>query len=124
MPLLRKIMDFVERWAFVPILAWDYSVPADEVNDYDLRMVSNCRLGIFEVSVPEGEQMEIMRMLSDGSKVLLLYQIRDRGKDKMSEHTTKMLSTLKHENLTWRGFAHVDDLDGIIRAWLSPAVPD
>lgn len=115
MVLLRKIKKVVAAVGYTAILPRDdVAVPLQDVHDWDLRILHNCRFAIFEVSVPAGELMEIERVRDYGTQALLIYQSREAGPP---EHITKMIRTCK---LPLKGYFSDEELPPMIKDFFSP----
>jgi len=118
MAILNYLKDIVYKSDFHPILAFDYNVPKDDIHDFDLRLVPNCKYTIFEVTTPQGELMEILRSVDYRNRILLLYQVREPDDMEMPQQITTMLSTLKYDSLEKQGYNHINELNGIVETWL------
>lgn len=77
LPILRAIQEAVIRSGFQPILPYDFMVPGKLIHHHDLMLLHCCRLGIFEVSAPAGQLMEIERAKDYDVDVILFYTDRD-----------------------------------------------
>ena len=77
LPILRDIQETVIRLGFQPILPYDFMVPEKLIHHHDLMLLHCCRLGIFEVSSPAGQLMEIERAKDYDVQVILFYADRD-----------------------------------------------
>jgi len=118
--VLRKISDVVTDCGHQPLLAYDQGVAPSDVSDADLRMVAECKLAIFEVSIPGGgDLMEILRSSDYNNHTLLIYQIRDESDKKMPQHITSMLTTLKRDRIERQGYSRIEELEKIVRSWLN-----
>ena len=77
LPILRDIQETVIRSGFQPIFPYDFMVPEKLIHHHDLMLLHCCRLGIFEVSSPAGQLMEIERAKDYDVQVILFYADRD-----------------------------------------------
>ncbi len=117
-PRLRDIRNAVEDLGFVGIIPRDdVIVPLEEVHDWDLRILHDCRFAIFDVSVPAGEMMEIERVRDYGTQALLIYGSREQAKDGPPEHITRMIRTFR---LPLKGYPDTEGLKTIVAEFLSP----
>ena len=77
---LRVIKRHVENLGFRPILALDdFDVPDIDIHDCDLRLLHNCKYAIFDITHSAGELMEIERCNEYGTRVMVVYQLREKG---------------------------------------------
>lgn len=82
---LRAIRRYVEQAGFVPIFPLDdYDIPRDQIHDWDIRLLHNCKYAIFDVSVPAGELMEIERALTFKTEPYWYFKSRNQGKQHLS----------------------------------------
>ena len=93
---LREATDQVCRDAgldFVTIFPLDScNLPKEEIHDWDMRILHNCKYAIFEVSNPGGELMEIERAGAEyKTKTLLLFQARGPEDADVPRHAKTML---------------------------------
>ncbi len=116
---LRKIYKIVKGLGLKPVFPYDdFEIPQDEIHDWDLRILHNCKQAIFEVTLPGGELMEIARVRDYRYRSLLVYNLRDRpepGKDEPPNVRTMLLQSGPHE---YRGYVDDRDLKRIIREFL------
>lgn len=75
--VLREIADIVRELGYQPIIALDFDASKEEVRSYDLRLLSNCKYAIFEISFSDGHLIEIERSGDYKVQALLVYQVRD-----------------------------------------------
>jgi len=75
--ILRDIEEAVKKSGFEPILPYDFAVPPKLIHRHDLMLFHCCRLGIFEVSSPAGQLMELERAKDYDVEVILFYVDRD-----------------------------------------------
>jgi hypothetical protein len=96
MPLLRKIVGYVNGTGFRPILAFDVKkVPKKKIHDFDMKLLSLCKYAIFEVSTGNGQMMEIQSAFESlGTVVFAVYKTRSARHSKPSEAVSTMLTTL------------------------------
>lgn len=76
---LRDIKDVVYELqaGFTPILPHDdFQIPPNQIYEWDLRLLHNCKYAIFEVTHPGGELFEIARCAEYKVITLLMYQAR------------------------------------------------
>ena len=118
MAILNQIKAIVDENGFVPILAFNFNFKNDNIHNYDIRLLANCKYSIFEVTKPEGDLMEIERAKDFQNHILLLYQVRDPSNRNMPPSITSMLSTLKYELLEKKGYNQTTELYSIIKGWL------
>ena len=77
LPILRVIQEAVISSGYEPIIPYDFMVPKALIHHHDLMLLHCCRLGIFEVSYPAGQLMEIERAKDYDVQVILFYPDRD-----------------------------------------------
>ena len=101
--VLRAIQEAVIKSGFQPILPYDFWVPPDKIHHHDLMLLHCCRLGIFEVSSPAGQLMEIERANDYNVEVILFYTDRDGPPHSLST----MVSTAGY---TMEAYSDISDL--------------
>lgn len=107
---LRAIKRYVESAGFVPVFPLDdYKIPEEQIHDWDIRLLHNCKYAIFDVSVPAGELMEIERALTFRTRTLLLFQIKHPGQT-APEQVASMLRTSGHRLQGYKDPSDVSDL--------------
>jgi AAA+ ATPase superfamily predicted ATPase len=106
MPVLREIARFVSECKKIPILAYDFDVPKDKINEYDLKLLHRCRYAIFEVTLPDGHHYEIAAGLQYNVNEHLLYQVRDESREVPST-VTSMLRTLNVQGIRPTHFGYL-----------------
>ncbi len=112
LPILRDIQEAVIRSDFQPIIPFDFIVPEEHIHHHDLMLLHNCRLGIFEVSTPAGQLMEIERAKDYGVKVILFYTDRNGPPHSL----TMMVQTAGYKMNTYRDSS---DLKQKVTDWLA-----
>lgn len=110
--VLKAIQEAVIESGFQPILPYDCLVPPDKIHHHDLMLLHCCRLGIFEVSSPAGQLMEIERAKDYDVQVILFYTDRDGPPHSLST----MVSTAGY---TMDAYSDIPDLKQKVRKWLS-----
>lgn len=115
---LRAIKGYVKQAGFVPIFPLDdYDIPKDQIHDWDVRLLHNCRYAIFDVSVPAGELMEIERALTFKTKTLLVFQVKESGQ-KTPEQVASMLRTSGHRLQGYSDPSDSNDLGEKVKRFL------
>lgn len=95
---------------FVPILPYDdFLLPAEEIHDWDLRLLHLCSYAIFEVTYPAGELMEIQRVRDYKVNTLLVYD-GSRSKGEPAKARTMLLQSGEHEHQGYWGDDHLTEL--------------
>jgi signal recognition particle subunit SEC65 len=61
MPILREIEATVKELGFQPIIARDFDIPKVRTRDDTIRLLYQCKYFIFEVTLPDGHFIEIVR---------------------------------------------------------------
>lgn len=110
--ILREIQDVVIRSGFQPILPYDFKVPPDLIHHHDLMLLHSCRLGIFEVSTPAGQLMEIERAKDYDVDAILFYTDRDGPPHSL----TQMVSTAGY---VMQPYSDISDLRKKVSSWLT-----
>lgn len=110
--ILRDIQEVVMRSDFQPIFPYDFMVPKELIHHHDLMLLHFCRLGIFEVSNPAGQLMEIERAKDYDVDVILFYSDRDGPPHSM----TSMLLTAGYHLEPYRD---TPELKQKIKDWLA-----
>ncbi|MGB2728329.1 MAG: ATP-binding protein [Halobacteriota archaeon] len=116
MPVLREMEKHIKESGFQPILAYDFDVPVNNIHDFDLRLLHNCKYAIFDETHPAGELMEIERIKDYGTIIFIVYQIRDSENKKPPAQVTSMVKSLDYP---MKGYSSFDELKSIITKWLS-----
>jgi hypothetical protein len=113
---LRLIKDYIEEAGFVPILAYDFNIPEDKRHDYDLRLLHNCKYGIFEETHSAGELMELERAAREyGTIAFVVYQVRDPAHSDPPHQVSSMVKSL---GMMMSGYSTWQDLhDFILRVF-------
>lgn len=111
---LVKINDMVRDAGWIPIFPLKFDIHLDQIHDWDLRILHNCRYAIFEVSQAAGELMEIERANEYGTKTLLMFQARG-PEQKEPPQVASMLRTCGHR---LRGYLSDNDLRSAISDFL------
>lgn len=111
--VLRLVKKFVESLGFQPIMALDFDVPESDIHDCDLRLLHNCKYAIFDVTHCAGELMELERCKDYGTRVMVVYQVRE-------ERTIpKQLSTMiLTAGFRRRGYPDFEGLKKIVEHFL------
>jgi DNA polymerase III delta prime subunit len=106
MPVLREIARFVWESGKIPILAYDFDVPLDKINEYDLKLLHRCKYAIFEITLPNGHHYEIAAGLTYNVTEYLLYQARDERRE-IPPTVSSMLKTLNAQGIkpTYFGYS-------------------
>lgn len=79
MDRLRKIREMVDEMKdFTTILPYDdFNLPDEEIHDWDLRLLHQCRYAIFDIGVDGGQFFEIGRCKDYNTRTLLVTNHRD-----------------------------------------------
>ena len=89
----RKLLDDLARIAreegFVPVIADDYPMTAEQIHDLTLALLHACRYAVFEVSEMSGALMEVERTRDYGTQTLLLFH----GASTSDWRVSRMLSS-------------------------------
>lgn len=110
---LKEIYKYVQKVGFTPIFAWYFDAPKDKINEYDLRLLHECKYAIFEVTTAAGHLMELERAAKDyGNIVLLVYNVRDSDNRRPPNGISTMIKTLKRPARF--GYATFDELERLI----------
>lgn len=88
---LDEIAEWVDKLGFAPVFPIQYKIPQEEIHDWDLRLLHNCRYAIFEVTDARGQLMEIERAHDYKVRTLLLFDAA-RGQE-VPEQVANMLRT-------------------------------
>jgi hypothetical protein len=115
MPVLREIEKYAEENGFQPILAYDLKIEND-IHNFDLHLLHQCKYAIFDETHPAGELMEIERSKDYEVSVLIIYQVRDSENDKPPAQVSSMVTSLKYP---MRGYSTFEELNKVISEWLS-----
>jgi len=110
--ILRDIEDAVKKSGFEPILAYDFAVPPKLIHHHDLMLFHCCRLGIFEVSSPAGQLMELERAKDYDVEVILFYVDRDG----LPHSLSMMVQTAGH---TMEPYKDSSELKPKVISWLA-----
>jgi tetratricopeptide (TPR) repeat protein len=110
--VLKEIQDAVIRSGFQPILPYDFMVPPNLIHHHDLMLLHCCRLGIFEVSSPAGQLMEIERAKDYDVEVILFYTDRDGPPHSL----TSMVLTAGYR---MQSYSDISDLKRKVMNWLA-----
>lgn len=112
LPILRDIQEAVIRAGFQPILPYDFMVPEKLIHHHDLMLLHSCRLGIFEVSSPAGQLMEIERAKDYDVQTILFYADRDG-----LPHSLSMM--IQTAGYTMKSYSDFADLKKKVKDWLA-----
>lgn len=111
--LLRSIRNWIKQAGFTPILADDFDVPKNKINEYDQILVHNSKYALFEITTDAGHLPEIERAAKDYSKlVLCVYQVRNESDRSPPPQVSKMLTTLP--DLSMFGYVTVEELEAFL----------
>lgn len=110
--ILREIQAAVLQSGFQPILPYDFLVPPNLIHHHDLMLLHCSRLGIFEVSSPAGQLMEIERAKDYDVDIILFYSDRDGPPHSLSS----MVSTAGY---TMEPYSDIPELTKKVRDWLA-----
>jgi len=110
--ILREIQAEVLSSGFQPILPYDFFVPPNLIHHHDLMLLHCCRLGIFEVSSPAGQLMEIERAKDYDTDIILFYSDRNGAPHSLST----MVSTAGY---TMEPYDDIPELRKKVRDWLA-----
>lgn len=118
---LRKIVGYVKKTGFTPILAFDIKdVPKEKIYYFDTTLVKLCKYAVFEVSTGNGHMMEINSAVTLGAVVLTFYKIRSARHRNPSPDVSSMLTTLGVPMLAY----HDDDRLRAIIDMIFPGIRD
>lgn len=82
MPILRSIEDIVRENGFQPIAAYNFDIPLDKTREYTLRLLYQCKLAIFEMTLGDGQVVEIAKMGGFSEiAILQLFMAMDERKE-------------------------------------------
>ncbi len=122
MLILREICEIIWASDLQPIFAYDFGVPEDKINEYDIRLIQNCNYVAFESTIDAGQLLEFPYAKQNNAAVLTIYNVRDEEHQEKPSGATTMLSTDQYPNKVDRYYVTSDNLRGIIREWLARKV--
>jgi len=77
MPILREIESVVDRLGYTPIIAADFIMPDGQMADYTLRLLSQCKNAILELTISGGQLVEQVRLAGFKMNILQIYMAKD-----------------------------------------------
>ncbi len=110
MPNLRMIAKYVEECNKIPILAYDFSVPKEEIHDTDLLLIHNCSIAFFELTSPSGALNEIERTKDYNTPCYIFYSKRDKEDFLSDQNITTMVRTMPDLKDRIIGYSNFDEL--------------
>lgn len=110
--ILRDIKEAVINSGFEPILPFEFIVPEKLIHHHDLMLLHSCRLGIFEITCPAGQLMEIERVKDYDVKAILFYPDRDGPPHSL----TSMIQTAGYDMMSYKDSS---DLKQKVEEWLA-----
>jgi len=81
MPIIREIEILVKELGFQPIIAFDFDIPREKTRDYSLRLLTNCKYAIFEITLAGGQLVEEASRTGLDINTLQLYMALDENKE-------------------------------------------
>ena len=115
LPILREIQVAVMKLEFEPIIPYDFEVPEKLIHHHDLMLLHCCRLGIFEVSTPAGQLMEIERAKDYDIDTILFYTDIDGPPHSLS-------SMIQTAGYTMESYSSIPDLKEKVKKWLGDKI--
>jgi hypothetical protein len=112
--ILKMISQYIFGLGYQPVMALDFDVPLQQVHDYDLLLLHNCKYAIFEITIPDGHLMELERARDYGVQTLAVYQARDEGRSPPPTISSMILSL----KVPKYGYLDFDDLKARISEFL------
>jgi len=112
--LIKDIETVVEQCDFIPIKAEDFGISKEQVRHYCMRLLKQCGIAIFEVSVESGQLMELERAHDYMPITLCLWSKGHEGIPKISDMVTS--SPLFQRNN--KGYATTRQLQSEVEAFL------
>lgn len=120
MPIIRHIERVVGALGYTPIVALDVDIPREQTHHHTMLLLHTCGFGIFEISTPAGQLMEIERADDYGTQILLLYSAMSQDAPP-SPQVSSMVRTMGAQLV---GYNEPDELVEIIGTFLPhPTVP-
>lgn len=107
LPTLREIAKYVKHFDFQPIIAFDFDV-SEGTHDSDLRLLHNCKYAIFDITHSAGEVMELERSKDYGTRVMVVYQTREKGS--IPDQLSSMILTAGFRRSGYHDFKGLNDI--------------
>lgn len=112
MACIREIERYVREARYKPIVAIDFNPPKNNIHDYDIRLLCNCKYAIFEITSAAGQYMEIERVRDFRTVACMVYQKRSKHNSDIPSHISSMLTTYGLESF---GYCTFNDLEQILK---------
>jgi hypothetical protein len=109
MACIREIERYVREARYQPIVAIDFNPPKNNIHDYDIRLLCNCKYAIFEITSAAGQYMEIERV-RDFRTVCMVYQKRSEHNSDIPSQISSMLTTYGLENYGYCTFKNLEKI--------------
>ena len=116
MPILREIEGIVLKHGFLPVNAFDFSIPKDKTREYTLRLLFQCKYSIFEMTLPNGHLVENLRVQGfPETNILQVYMAMDKNKE-----PPKTVSIMSWQvNPPPKGYLTIAELREIVATFLT-----
>lgn len=114
MPVLREIEATVKSLGFQPIIARDFAIPKVRTRDDTIRLLYQCKYFIFEVTLPDGHFIEIVRtsILQD-KRELYVYMAQDQRRE-----PPETVSFMLWQGAPLKGYLTIDELKNHVTDFL------
>jgi hypothetical protein len=116
MPVLREIAKVIRDHNLQPIVAYDFDIPLERTREYTLRLLFQCKMAIFEVTLGNGQLVEIVRASGFGeTSILQVFMAMDERRE-----PPKTMSVM-----VWQarpppqGYLSLDELGEIVGTFLA-----
>jgi hypothetical protein len=122
-PVLRHIQSIValNDADLRPIFLGDFEMPQDETVFHALRLLSECRRAIFEITIDSGHLIEIMEYVRKKDIQILLVYMASHFKKPYPYTATSMLQNLIRQNGNYepiQGYRSIQELEAIVKGFL------